>query len=241
MNLSQKSSVEDIRHRFDRDVERFSQLEVGNTAQVDSVLSLDLIADVAARTNPDARRLLDIGCGAGNYTLKLLSRLPSLEVTLADLSQPMLVRAKQRIGECSSAAVSTMQGDVRELDLGENVFDIVVAGAVLHHLRGEQEWFDTFAKIHRSLAPGGTFWVYDLLDHEIAEVADEMKERHGRYLVGLKGEEYRDLVFGWIEQEDSPRPLTFQLDVLRQVGFEEIDVLHKNVSFAVFGGRKRRG
>ena len=40
-----------------------------------------------------ARQVLDVGCGAGNYTLKLLERLPNLDVTLIDLSLPMLERA----------------------------------------------------------------------------------------------------------------------------------------------------
>ena len=78
-----KSTVEQIRQRFDADVERFSNLETGNTAQVDSALSLEIIARAAASTNPQARSLLDLGCGAGNYTIKLLEYLPGLDVTLA--------------------------------------------------------------------------------------------------------------------------------------------------------------
>src|SRR5215471_4704557 len=92
-----KSSIEEVRHRFDNEVERFSNLQTGQTATVDAPLCLELVADAAASTNPQARRLLDIGCGAGNYTLKLLARLPDLDVTLVDLSQPMLDKAQERI------------------------------------------------------------------------------------------------------------------------------------------------
>lgn len=233
-----KSSVEEIKQRFDQDVERFSQLEIGNTAQIDSAMSLDLIARVAARTNPNAKRLLDIGCGAGNYSLKLLERIPDMEVTLVDLSQPMLDRAAERIAAVTKRAVVTIQGDVREVDLDGEEFDIAVGGAVFHHLREDAEWFATFQRVYRSLRSGGTFWVYDLLDHEMEGVEQEMQSLYAQYLVNLKGAEYRDLVFGWIEKEDTPRPLTFQLDVMRQAGFEKVDVLHKNISFAVFGGMK---
>jgi hypothetical protein len=38
--------------------------------------------------------------------------------------------------------------------------------------------------------------------------------------------------------EDSPQSLTYQLDLMRRIGFVEIDVLHKNSCFAAFGGRK---
>jgi tRNA (cmo5U34)-methyltransferase len=88
-----KSTVDQIRERFDKDIERFSHLETGNTAQVDSVLSLELIAEAAKATTPLATSLLDVGCGAGNYSLKILEKLPALDVTLLDLSQPMLQRA----------------------------------------------------------------------------------------------------------------------------------------------------
>src|SRR6476619_975971 len=90
-----KSSVDEIRRRFDADVERFSNLETGQSATVDAPLALDLVAAAAAATTPHARHVLDVGCGAGNYTLKLLQHCPNLDVTLVDLSRPMLDRACQ--------------------------------------------------------------------------------------------------------------------------------------------------
>src|SRR5881398_1949676 len=92
-----KSTVEEIRRRFDADVDRFSNLETGQSATVDAPLAMTLIAEAAAATTPQARHVLDVGCGAGNYTLKLLERLANLDVTLIDLSRPMLDRATERI------------------------------------------------------------------------------------------------------------------------------------------------
>src|SRR5204863_7844622 len=142
-----KSTVQQIRERFDKDVERFSRLEIGNTAQVDSVLSLELIARAAAVMNPNARSVLEVGCGAGNYVLKILEQLPNLNVTLLDLSQPMLQRALQRVTQATGGAVQAIQGDIREAQLGIAQFDVVVAAAVLHHLRTEDEWSSVFAKL----------------------------------------------------------------------------------------------
>src|SRR3954462_7862395 len=88
-----KSTPQQIRERFDNDVERFSNLQTGQTAQIDSPLILDLISASAAATNSHATQLLDVGCGAGNYTLKLLQKIPNLNISLIDLSQPMLDRA----------------------------------------------------------------------------------------------------------------------------------------------------
>ena len=59
------------------------------------------------------------------------------------------------------------------------------------------------------------------------------------YLIQLKNEEYRDEVFAYIEKEDTPRPLMFQLDALRGAGFENLEVLHKNAHFVAFGAVKK--
>jgi tRNA (cmo5U34)-methyltransferase len=233
-----KSTVEQIRQRFDKAVELFSVLETGQTATVDAPLVLDLISTVAAAVTSGARRLLDVGCGAGNYTLKLLQKLPNLEVTLVDLSEPMLQRAHQRVSAATSGKITLVQQDVRQIELVESSFDIIVAAAVLHHLRGEDEWRSVFAKFYRALSPGGSIWISDMVEHALPPAQSEMRRRYGEYLKELKGENHRDEVFAYIEKEDTPRSLLFQVDLLRQVGFKTVEVLHKNTVFAAFGAVK---
>jgi tRNA (cmo5U34)-methyltransferase len=233
-----KSTVDEIRQRFDADVERFSNLETGQSATVDAPLALELIAQAAAATTPHARHVLDVGCGAGNYTLKLLERLPNLDVTLIDLSQPMLDRARLRVSPATTGRIMTIQGDIREVQLVDGEFDIVLAAAVLHHLRADEEWQAVLAAFHRTLRPGGSIWLFDLVESSIPSVQELMRQRYGDYLTRLKDEAYRDHVFAYVEKEDTPRPLLFQLDLLRRVGFEQIEVLHKNVCFAAFGAVK---
>ena len=230
-----KSTVEQIRARFDQDVERFSNLETGQTATIDAPLALELITRAAAATNLHAKSVLDVGCGAGNYTLKLLQQLPGLDSTLLDLSRPMLERAHARVAAATSGRVTLIQGDIREADLPEGGFDIILAAAVLHHLRTDDEWQAVFGKFYRCLRPGGSLWISDLVSHSIPAVQSMMWDRYGDYLTGLKGEDYRKHVFAYVEQEDTPKPLLFQCDLLRGVGFREIEILHKNSTFAAFG------
>jgi tRNA (cmo5U34)-methyltransferase len=235
-----KSTPEQIRQRFDNDVERFSNLQTGQSAQIDSPLILELISSSAAAVNPNATHVLDVGCGAGNYTLKLFQKMPGsdLNVTLIDLSRPMLDRAVQRITPQTKGEIKTLHGDIRDLDLPHNHFDIILAAAVLHHLRGEEEWRAVFRKFHAALKPAGSLWVSDFISHQLPQVQQIMWHRYGEYLVDLKGEEYRAQVFDYTEKEDTPRDLMFQFDTLRFAGFDKIELLHKNNCFAAYGAIK---
>jgi len=236
--MTTKSTVEQIRARFDNDVQRFSKLETGQSTTIDAPLALELITRAAAQTNPSATHALDIGCGAGNYTLKLLQQLPSLNVMLIDLSLPMLERAVERVRPVATGEIVTAQADIRDIALGEARFDIIMAAAVFHHLREEAEWESVFSKCYATLKPGGSLWISDMVAHSIPAVQAMLWERYGEYLTGLRDAAYRDFVFAYVEQEDTPRPLSFQMDLLRRVGFRSVDILHKNGCFAAFGAIK---
>ena len=236
--LEQKSSLDEIRQRFDNDVERFSNSETGQTATIDAPLAMELITQAAFNSTKRIRRVLDIGCGAGNNTIKLLNYVSPFDCDLVDLSLPMLERAQKRISEVNIGNIRIFQGDFRVIELPEQGYDVILAAAVLHHLRDDQDWESTFSKIYRLTAPGGSVWVTDLVSHETGPVQSLMWKRYGEYLCSVGGESYRDKVFAYIDKEDSPRPVTYQIDLLRKVGFKHVELLHKNSCFAAFGAIK---
>ena len=184
-----KSTVAEIRTRFDNDVERFSNLQTGQSATIDAPLALELIAEAAA---------------------------------------------------AGAAAIRTLQADIRDAVLDADSFDVIVAAAVLHHLRTDDEWHAVFAKLFHALAPGGSLWIFDLIDCGIEALRPASQKRYGSYLESLKGPAYRDEVLAYVDKEDTPRPLLFQLDLLRCVGFTSLEVLHKHGCFAAFGAVREK-
>lgn len=239
--LADKSSVADIRARFDDDVERFSDLESGQSAVVDAPLMLALLADAAAAVTPRARRLLDVGCGAGNNTLMTLARLPGLDCDMVDISRPMLDRACQRVAAATHGAVRLIEGDIRIVPLPSSHYDIIIAAAVLHHLRDDVDWAAVFGRLYDALAPGGGLWISDLVVHDNPAVDALLWRRYAGYLESHGGIAYRQRVFAYIDREDSPRSVNYQLNLMREIGFTELTVLHKNACFAAFGGIKPPG
>ena len=91
------STVEEIRQRFDGDVARFSNLETGQAAAIDSPLCTRLIAQAAVATRPDATSVLDVGCGAGNYTLVYLQELTRIAWARRNPSQQRERRPTHKI------------------------------------------------------------------------------------------------------------------------------------------------
>jgi tRNA (cmo5U34)-methyltransferase len=234
-----KSSIEEIKQRFDNEVDRFSDIKTGQAATIDAPLVLELGAQAAYYATQKIKGVLDIGCGAGNYTIKLSEYISPFDCDLVDLSLPMLEKARDRISKVNTGSIRLFQGDFRIIELSEKKYDIVFAAAVLHHLRDDQDWELTFRKIYRLTAPGGSVWITDLVSHETKPIQRLMWKRYGDYLHGAGGDVYKQKVFDYIEKEDSPRPITYQIDLLRKVGFSHVEILHKNSCFAAFGAIKR--
>ncbi|UIR57170.1 class I SAM-dependent methyltransferase [Sphingobacterium sp. SRCM116780] len=233
--MEQKSTLKEIEERFDQDVERFSNLDTGQQTTLDALYNMELMTDGIAAVYPNLGAVLDIGCGAGNYPVKLGTKVSNFDCTLVDLSQPMLDQAKKRVSAVTNGQVEILKGDFRTAALPNNNYDVIIATAVLHHLRDTADWETAFRKLFDLLKDGGSIWIFDLVtqeDHAIQNLI--YHNRYGDYLTSLKDEQYRDHVFAYIEKEDTPRSLTYQLDLLKKVGFKSVDVLHKKLNFASF-------
>lgn len=237
-SLHRKSSIDEIKQRFDHDVDRFSNLETGQCATIDAPLAMELIAQAACKSTPRIARVLDIGCGAGNNTLKLAQYTAPFDCDLVDLSLPMLEKARERLMAVNPGEVRIFQGDFRTIELAAGHYDVILAAAVLHHLRDDRDWETTFQKIYRLTAPGGSVWITDLVCQESEPVQSMMWERYRDYLISLGGMDYQKKVFDYIDREDSPRSVVYQLDLLRKVGFGCVELLHKHSCFAAFGAIK---
>jgi tRNA (cmo5U34)-methyltransferase len=68
--------------------------------------------------------------------------------------------------------------------LKENEYDIILAGAVLHHLRDDNDWETTFKKLYTVLRPGGCLMISDLVTQETDSINNYVTEK--RFLITLK-------------------------------------------------------
>ncbi len=102
--------------------------------------------------------LLDIGCGPGTITVDLASRVAPGRVLGLDREAQVIEQAKQLRSERNIGNVSFEVGDVYELELADDSFDVVHAHQVLQHLTDPVA---ALTEMRRVLRPGGQLAVRD--------------------------------------------------------------------------------
>jgi SAM-dependent methyltransferase len=171
-------TLSDSSEHFPReDVERLSAVEEGHfwfTARN------DLILWAISRYFPEARDLLEIGCGTGIVLSRLRADSPHLRLTGGDLLPVALDIARDRVPEATFAQI-----DIRSLPFVDE-FDVVCALDVLEHVDE-----DTLAveQLSQALRPGGGIIVSVPQHMWLWSAADEYGRHRRRYsrrqLVGL--------------------------------------------------------
>ncbi len=105
-------------------------------------------------------RAVDIGCGPGYLVLELARRAPNLTITGVDLSDEMLITARQTSEQRRlSEQVTFCYGNASKLPFADQSVDLIVSSLSLHH------WSDPTSvlnEIRRVVRPGGGFMIFDL-------------------------------------------------------------------------------
>ncbi len=138
--------------------EDYSHLEGYNP---DADLSLGCGIPVEfARIKP-GDRILDLGSGAGNdcFVARALTGEEGY-VTGIDFTEAMIAKAEENRKRLGYANVGFVRGDIEEMPLPDNTFDIVVSNCVLNLVPDKRK---AFGEIMRVLKPGGHFCVSDVV------------------------------------------------------------------------------
>jgi ubiquinone/menaquinone biosynthesis C-methylase UbiE/DNA-binding transcriptional ArsR family regulator len=143
-------------------------------------------AVVAALAERPFRSLLDLGTGTGRM-LELLG--PGLERGLGiDFSLHMLAFARARLDQPGLRHCSVRHGDIYDLKLLRDSFDVVIVHQVLHFL---DDGARALREAARALRPQGRLLVVDFAPHDLEFLRDE----HAHRRLGFAAE----VVTQWLE------------------------------------------
>ena len=144
-------------------------------------------AVVAALSDRPFRSLLDLGTGTGRM-LELLGA--DLERGLGiDLSLDMLALARARLDRAGLKQCSVRQGDIYNLALPHDSFDVVIVHQVLHFL---DDGARAIREAARVLRPQGRLLVIDFAPHDLEFLRDQHTHRRLGFAV--------EAVAQWMEQ-----------------------------------------
>ena len=150
--------------------------------------------------------VLDLGSGAGNDCFVARAIVgESGKVTGLDFSEEMLVKAHGNAAKLGYTNVEFVAGDIEEMPLESNMFDVVISNCVLNLVPDKDK---AFAEIMRVLKPGGHFCVSDVVLK--GELPDKMKR---------DAEMYAGCVSGALEMDE-------YLDAIARAGFNSMQI-HK--------------
>jgi SAM-dependent methyltransferase len=109
----------------------------------------------------EGNSVLDLGSGAGNDCFVARAIVGDTgKVTGLDFTETMLEKAKKNNANLGYTNVEFVQGDIEEMPLPDNNFDVVVSNCVLNLVPDKHK---AFAQILRVLKPNGHFCVSDVV------------------------------------------------------------------------------
>ncbi len=106
---------------------------------------------------PQDQRLLDIGCGTGQFLARALRQFPEMTVCGIDLSERMLEQAALRTRPWAHRSM-VVRGDGTRLPFVDNLFDVVTCSHSFHHYPDQRA---AIAEMFRVARPGGRTMILD--------------------------------------------------------------------------------
>jgi ubiquinone/menaquinone biosynthesis C-methylase UbiE/DNA-binding transcriptional ArsR family regulator len=136
-------------------------------------------AIVKALGDKPFRSLLDLGTGTGRM-LELFG--PQIERGVGiDMSLDMLLLARARLERAGLRHCSVRQGDIYDLSLPRDSFDVIIIHQVLHYL---DDGARAIREAARVLAPSGRLLIVDFAPHEL----EFLREEHAHRRLGFAPE-----------------------------------------------------
>ena len=189
--------------------------------------------------------LLDLGCGDGILTERILENNGNVSATLIDASDDMLAKAGERLKDYQD--IDYIRASFQEV-MGEDIigrsYDFIVSSLAIHHLTTDEKR-QFLNKIHSHLHAGGYFLNIDVilpptdtLEQWYLQLWNEWMEER-KSLLGIDRDLFSDVTRRYkAYDENKPDTLEIQLNALRDIGFAEVDCFYKYGVFAVYGGKR---
>jgi tRNA (cmo5U34)-methyltransferase len=186
--------------------------------------------------NLQPKQVLDLGCGTGNLTAAALQHFPTADIHALDISADILNECRTRFAANSN--IHYHQQDFSQLDFPNASFDLIISSIAIHHIVDDKK-AKLYRKLHRLLKPGGVFVFADQTRGTTNEIYQKHINRWKEEALKLGSSEADwQLWMAHQDAHDYHTPVGWHLKQLEAAGFTEVDVIWKNMMWAVVWSRK---
>lgn len=125
--------------------------------------------------SPRVCDILEIGCGTGILTSRLIDKWPEAAMTALDIAPGMLRAAERRVRQQACSDIRFIQGDVEKWSTTAQAatFDLIVSGACFQWLKQPEK---TVQHLRRLLRPGGLLVFTTFGPETFAELHESFRE-----------------------------------------------------------------
>lgn len=110
-------------------------------------------------------RVLDVGAGSGAWSLAFAQSIHHVRVTALDYPEVTLVTREyaQQFGVADR--YNYLEGDLREIDLGRDEYDLVILGHIIHN-EGKKWGKRLITRSYEALRIGGTLLIAEIIPND---------------------------------------------------------------------------
>lgn len=194
----------------------------------------EMLDSIIAYAPAHCQNILELGCGSGNLSCRLVQRWPDAAITLVDASAEMVELASARASGVGQRTARLTPLVARFEDLGncKAPFDVVVSSISLHHVSDKRS---LFSSIRNLMSAGGRVLIAD----QFRGAPDENHQYnwHGWLefcrLPGNCSEEEVTSLLAHAEAHDHYESIAAHIEYLEAAGFGDIDCVWRNLMWGI--------
>lgn len=216
------------------------------SSEYDSLMEKDAayvkqLENIVAHINSEPVKILDLGCGTGALTKRVLMKYPNISVICLDPAVEMLDIVKKKFMHYD---VEAIEGSAHDMQFQDNTFDFIMTNWALHHLTHKDKALCS-KELYRILKPQGQLILGDQFSPVMSQDIKKPERVHGIFdlLTARAKYYYENVSFErmvlqvklmpkfLLEEGECLATLEYWVEKLKEAGFEKINVEVTEPSF----------
>lgn len=217
----------------------------------------NLMLDILEKMNSDSFKIIDLACGPGSISQRVLNRFSNSSSIAVDLD-PILLKLGQEAVGTFDGRLQWVEADLNEQNWIDNLpvtkVDAVLSTTALHWLPTDR-LIQLYKQLSELIKPGGIFLNGDKFKFNnklqiIQKICDNIKETRKNESDKNNAESWdewwqafqkipelkelfkkRENVFQWRENKWTDPMVDFQIATLEEVGFQEVGIIWQDLDF----------